>query len=169
MLTSNKWGREINDITTWVEAFIIFSWIFCTAHSFRWQIVTQYKLLIIKTSPGKPGFTMTLPFRGIQEHVIWEIGPARIWIFTIFILALHPFSQVPPQMARTAFSFLCPVAQFLSFMKWWFPPMTLLVTFRVALHYVRPDNYHVFWSCDDVVELGLLNGTWLETCRDLSR
>ena len=35
----------------------------------------------------------------------------------------------------------------------------MLVTFRVALHYVRPDNYHVFWSCDDVVELGLLNGT----------
>ncbi|CAH3181098.1 unnamed protein product, partial [Porites lobata] len=55
LFTSKKWGREINDITTWVEAFTIFSWIFCTAHSFRWQIVTQYKLLIIKTSPGKPG------------------------------------------------------------------------------------------------------------------
>ena len=36
---------------------------------------------------------------------------------------------------------------------------SLLVTFRVALHYVRPDNYHVFRSCDVVVELGLLNGT----------
>ena len=46
----------------------------------------------------------------------------------------------------------------------WIP---VLVTFRVALHYVRPDNYHVFWSCDVVVELGLLDGTWLETCRDL--
>ena len=30
----------------------------------------------------------------------------------------------------------------------------MLVTFRVALHYVCPDNYHVFMSCD-VVELGL--------------
>ena len=36
----------------------------------------------------------------------------------------------------------------------------MLVTFRVALHYVRPDNYHVFfWSCDFVVELELLDGT----------
>ena len=43
----------------------------------------------------------------------------------------------------------------------------MLVTFRVALRYVRPDNYHVLWSCDVVVELGLLNGTSLETCRDL--
>ena len=35
----------------------------------------------------------------------------------------------------------------------------LLVTFRVALHYVRPDNYQVFRSCEVVVELGLLDGT----------
>ena len=35
----------------------------------------------------------------------------------------------------------------------------MLVTFRVALHYVRPDNYHVFMSWDVVVELGLLDGT----------
>ena len=34
----------------------------------------------------------------------------------------------------------------------------MLVTFLVSLHYVRPDNYHVFRSCD-VVELGLLDGT----------
>ena len=38
----------------------------------------------------------------------------------------------------------------------------MLVTFRVALHYVPPDNYHVFMSCDVVVELGLLDGTRLE-------
>ena len=37
----------------------------------------------------------------------------------------------------------------------------MLVTFRVALHYVRPDNYHVFMSCDVVVERNLT--------RDLSR
>ena len=35
----------------------------------------------------------------------------------------------------------------------------VLVTFRDALHYVRPDNYHVFTSWDVVVELGLLDGT----------
>ena len=31
----------------------------------------------------------------------------------------------------------------------------MLVTFRAALHYVGPDNYHVFRLCD-VVELGQL-------------
>ena len=45
----------------------------------------------------------------------------------------------------------------------------MLVTFRVALHYVRPDNYHVFMSCD-VVELGhspmKLDSRLVEICRD---
>ena len=64
--SSKKWGREINDITTWLEAFTIFSWIFCRAHSFRWQIVTQYKLLIIKTSrqfPRKAWLHYDIAFR----------------------------------------------------------------------------------------------------------
>ena len=43
----------------------------------------------------------------------------------------------------------------------------MLATFRVALHYVRPDNYHVFMSCDVVIELGIFKG-WNLT-RDLSR
>ena len=34
----------------------------------------------------------------------------------------------------------------------------MLVTFQVVLHYIRPDNYHVFMSCD-IVERGLLYGT----------
>ena len=34
------------------------------------------------------------------------------------------------------------------------------MTFRVALQYVRRDNYHVFMSFD-VVELGLFYGTRL--------
>ena len=42
----------------------------------------------------------------------------------------------------------------------------VLVTFRVALHYVRRDNYHLFMSCE-VVELGLFYGTSLP--RDLWR
>ena len=45
----------------------------------------------------------------------------------------------------------------------------MLVTFRVALHYIRPDNHHVFMSCD-VVELGLspmeLDSRLVEICRD---
>ena len=31
----------------------------------------------------------------------------------------------------------------------------LLVTLRVALHYIRPDSYHVFMSWDVVVERNL--------------
>ena len=34
----------------------------------------------------------------------------------------------------------------------------MLVTFQVALHYVCPDSYHVFMSCD-VVERGLFYRT----------
>ena len=45
----------------------------------------------------------------------------------------------------------------------------MLATFRVALHYIRPDNHHVFMSCD-VVELGLssveLDSRLVEICRD---
>ena len=45
----------------------------------------------------------------------------------------------------------------------------MLVTFRVALHYVRPDNYHVFMS-SEVVELELssveLDSRLVEICRD---
>ena len=45
----------------------------------------------------------------------------------------------------------------------------MLVTFRVALHHIRPDNYHVFMPCD-VVELGLssmeLDSRLVEICRD---
>ena len=48
--SSKKRVREITDIITWVEVFTIFSWIFCSAHPSRWQDLTQYKLLIIKTS-----------------------------------------------------------------------------------------------------------------------
>ena len=43
----------------------------------------------------------------------------------------------------------------------------MVVTFRVVLYYVGPDNYHVFMSCD-VVELGLssmeLDSSLVEIC-----
>ena len=46
----------------------------------------------------------------------------------------------------------------------------MLVTFRVALHYVRPDNYHVFFGH---VTLLLNSNSWMELdsrlveiCRD---
>ena len=48
-------------------------------------------------------------------------------------------------------------------------PLSVLVTFRVTLPYVRPDNYHVFMSCE-VVELELssmeLDSSLVEICRD---
>ena len=53
--SSKKRVQEITDIITWVETFTIFSWIFCSTHPSRWQDLTQYKLLIIKTSCQFPG------------------------------------------------------------------------------------------------------------------
>ena len=64
--SSKKRVQEITDIITWVEAFTIFSWIFCSAHPSRWQDLTQYKLLIIKTShqfPGKAWLHYDIAFR----------------------------------------------------------------------------------------------------------
>ena len=43
---------------------------------------------------------MTLPFVGMQQHLVRQIGPAWICIFTVFILTLHPFCLAPPQMAQ---------------------------------------------------------------------
>ena len=43
---------------------------------------------------------MTLPFIGMQQHLVWQIGLALIWIFTILLLALNHFSQASPKMAR---------------------------------------------------------------------
>ena len=53
--SSKKWIQEIIDIVTWVEAFTVYSWILCSAHPSRWQDMTQYKLLILKTSRQFPG------------------------------------------------------------------------------------------------------------------
>ena len=47
--------REITDIVTWVKAFTVYSWIFCSAHPYRWQDMMQYKLLILKASHQFPG------------------------------------------------------------------------------------------------------------------
>ena len=56
-------------------------WIFCCAHPSRWQDLTQYKLLILKTShqfPAKPGFTTTLPFGRKQLHQAWQTSTCTI-------------------------------------------------------------------------------------------
>ena len=53
--SSKKRVQEITDIVTWVEAFTAYSWILCSAHPSRWQDMTQYKLLILKTSRQFPG------------------------------------------------------------------------------------------------------------------
>lgn len=66
--SSRKIVQEITDIVTWVEAFTVYmySWIFCSAHPSRWQDMTQYKLLILKTSHqflGKAWLHYDIAFR----------------------------------------------------------------------------------------------------------
>ena len=39
---------EITDILTWIQAFTIYQWIFCSTYPSRWQDTTQYKLLILQ-------------------------------------------------------------------------------------------------------------------------
>ena len=65
--SSKKRIQEITDIVTWVEAFKVYSWILCNAHPSRWQDMTQYKLLILKTSrqfPGKAWLHYDIAFHG---------------------------------------------------------------------------------------------------------
>ena len=35
-------------ILTWIQAFTIYEWIFCSTYPSRWQETTQYKLLILQ-------------------------------------------------------------------------------------------------------------------------
>ena len=46
---------EIIDILTWIQAFTIYPWIFCSTCLSRWQDTTQYKLLILQTASQFPG------------------------------------------------------------------------------------------------------------------
>ena len=46
---------EITDILTWIQAFTIYQWIFCSTYPSRWQDTTQYKLLILQTASQFPG------------------------------------------------------------------------------------------------------------------
>ena len=39
---------EITDILTWIQAFTIYQWIFCSTYPSRCQDTTQYKLLILQ-------------------------------------------------------------------------------------------------------------------------
>ena len=45
---------EINDILTWIQAFSIYQWIFCSTYPSRWLDTTQYKLLILQTASQFP-------------------------------------------------------------------------------------------------------------------
>ena len=48
---------EITDILTWIQAFTIYQWIFCSTYPSRWQDTTQYKLLILQTAFQFPGLS----------------------------------------------------------------------------------------------------------------
>ena len=45
---------EISDILTWIQAFTIYQWIFCSTYPSRWRDTTQYKLLILQTASQFP-------------------------------------------------------------------------------------------------------------------
>ena len=72
--SSKKRIQEITDIVTWVEAFTVYSWILCSAHPSRWQDMTQYKLLILKT-PEKAWLHYDIAFRkdaAVSSLVDWS-------------------------------------------------------------------------------------------------
>ena len=46
---------KIQDILTWVEAFTIYSIVFCAFQPARWADLSHYKLLIIQTAKKFPG------------------------------------------------------------------------------------------------------------------
>ena len=48
--STKKRVQEITEIMTWVVAFTVYAWIFCSAFPSRWDDMTQYKLLILKTA-----------------------------------------------------------------------------------------------------------------------
>ena len=57
---------EINNILTWIQAFTIYKWIFCSTYPSRWQDTTQYKLLILQTASQFSG-PAWLNYDGFQE------------------------------------------------------------------------------------------------------
>ena len=60
--STKKRVQEIANTVTWVDAFTVY----CCTHSSRWQDMTQYKLLILKTSrqfPGKAWLHYDVAFR----------------------------------------------------------------------------------------------------------
>ena len=64
--STKKRVQEITDLITWVEAFTVYTWILCSSHPSRWQDLTQYKLLILKTArqfPGKAWLHYDVAFR----------------------------------------------------------------------------------------------------------
>ena len=52
---SKKRVVEITDILTWIQAFTIYQWIFCSTYPSRWRNTTQYELLILQTASQFPG------------------------------------------------------------------------------------------------------------------
>lgn len=64
--TSKKRVSEIADITTWLEAFTLYSLVLCKTYPHRWNDLTLYKLLILKTArqfPGQAWLSYDVAFR----------------------------------------------------------------------------------------------------------
>ena len=105
--SSKKRVHEITDIMTWVEAFTVYSWIFCCAHPSRWQDMTQYKLLILKTSrqfPGKAWLHYDIAFRkdaAAAGLVDWSRMNHDLYNFHT-LASPHPQSSQQPSTSSPA-------------------------------------------------------------------
>ena len=106
--SSKKRIQEITDIVTWVEAFTVYSWILCSAHPSRWQDMTQYKLLILKTSgqfPGKAWLHYDIAFRkdaAVSGLVDWSHMNLDLYNFhtRATLLQTSLSSDVPSSASR---------------------------------------------------------------------
>ena len=69
---------EITDILTWIQAFTIYAWIFCSIHPTHWWDLTQSQLLILQTArqfPGPAWLNYVLSSGRMLQHLAWLIGP----------------------------------------------------------------------------------------------
>ena len=85
--THKKNRRRIEDITTWTEAFSIFSLVLTHYFPHRWRDLTQYKLLILRTYRQFGGKVWRSYDQAFREHaaasklVDWSAMDVQIYNF----------------------------------------------------------------------------------------
>ena len=66
--STKKQRRRVEDIVTWSEAFSIYSMIVTSHFPHRWQDLTQYKLLILRTYRQFNGRVWLAYDQAFREH-----------------------------------------------------------------------------------------------------